>query len=104
MTVPRPRPFGLLGEGAVDVGEAVSFRVSTNGPGLARPVLVSQDGPPACGHHLCCQGGQSQMRLIPRCQVWGVGLGGFPDPVRVCLGRSQDGTAVWSRIPVCVGT
>lgn len=56
VTVPRPRPFGLLGEGAVDVGEAVSFRVSTNGPGLARPVLVSQDGPLACGHPLCCRG------------------------------------------------
>jgi len=41
---PEAQGFGLLGEGAMEVGEDVSFRVSMNGPGLARPVLVSQDG------------------------------------------------------------
>lgn len=44
---PKAQGFGLLGEEAMEVGKDVSFRVSMNGPGLARPVLDSQDEPPA---------------------------------------------------------
>ena len=97
MTILRPRQgFGLLREGAMEVGEDVSFRVSMNGPGQS--------------------GWGSGLRTSPVLQRWSVsseadsqvpGVGGWPwglpDSVLwVRLGRSQGGTAVWGRLPVCM--
>lgn len=76
----RPRAVCLGGGG--DGGRRWCELQGQRGcPGLAGPVLVGQAGPLSGGHPLCCRGGPSQVRLIPRCRVWEAGLGSLPDPI-----------------------